>query len=87
MSFIAIDAPRECIRDAPAISKDDRLMDVLKPAIIDIDGRLYRKAATLSSSGNSDRVTASVPCDAEDDFPGKMFVCLFVCLCVAHTIL
>lgn len=79
MPFIAIDAPRECIRDAPAISKDDLLMDVLKPAIVDIDGRRYRKPATLSSSGNSDRMAASVPCDAEDAFPGKMFVCLFVC--------
>lgn len=65
------------MRDAPAISKEDRLMDVLKPQIIDIDGRLYRKQATLSSSGSSDRMAASLPCDAEDEFPG-----MFVCVCV-----
>lgn len=72
-------------RDVPAISNYDRLMDVLKPAIVDIDGRLYRKLATLSSSSNSEKVVASLPCDAEDEFPGK--IC-FVCVCfVAHALL
>ena len=47
-------------------------MDVLKPAIVDIDGRLYRKLTTSSSSRNSDRLAASVPCDAQDEFPGEI---------------
>lgn len=69
------------MRDAPAISEEARLMDVLKPEIIDIDGRLYRKLATLSSSGNSDRMPASLPCDAEDEFLGMFVGFVHVCAC------
>ena len=62
-------------------------MDVLKPEIIDIDGRQYRKQATFSSFGNSDRTASSLPCDAEDEFPG-IFVGLTMCVCeaVAHAL-